>query len=168
MKFIFSNFGRLDVLVNCIGNNIKPKDGIITEEIWDSVMEVNVKSIFFICEQFMDFFTIEKPACIINFSSTAGIRPLPMSPHYITAKAGLIALSKYYAKIMAPFVRINVIAPGFIKTSSHNSETYDTIKNIIPLKRMAEISEIVETVYYIIKCQYITGEVIIIDGGLIL
>lgn len=82
--------------------NISVAESELTEKIWDEVISSNLKPAFFLCKFYRQYRAENSSGCIINFSSTAGIRPLPSSPHYITAKTGLIALSTYYAKIMAP------------------------------------------------------------------
>lgn len=167
MKSIFREYKTIDLMINCVGKNISVAESELTEKIWDEVISSNLKPAFFLCKFYRQYRSENSSGCIINFSSTAGIRPLPSSPHYITAKAGLIALSTYYAKIMAPHVRVNVIAPGFVQTQKHNSSAYDSIRDKIPLKRMATLSEIAETIKYIADCNYLTGQTIILDGGLI-
>ena len=167
MKSIFREYKTIDLLINCVGRNISVAESELSEAIWDEVISANLKPAFFLCKFYLRYRSENSSGCIINFSSTAGIRPLPSSPQYITAKAGLIALSTYYAKIMAPHVRVNVIAPSFVQTQKHNSPAYDSIRNQIPLKRMATLSEIVETVKYIADCNYLTGQTIVLDGGLI-
>ena len=103
---------------------------------------------------------------IINFSSTAGVNPNPTSPHYVTSKAGVIALTKYYAKLYAPKVMVNSIAPGFVATSNHCSSKYDSVKHKIPLQRMASVEEVAQSVYFILHSDYITGQTLLIDGGM--
>lgn len=164
---LFQQYNKIDLLINCIGKNSYVPDDEISEEIWDDIIAVNLKPAFFLCKYFLEYCNKINKGCIIHISSTAGIRPLPTSPHYITAKAGLIALSEYYAKIMAPNIRVNTIAPGFVQTQRHTSPSYDDIRKRIPMQRMADLSEIAQTVLYLAECQYITGQTIIVDGGLI-
>ena len=125
MKSIFREYKTIDLVINCVGRNISVAESELSEAIWDEVISANLKPAFFLCKFYLRYRSENSSGCIINFSSTAGIRPLPSSPQYITAKAGLIALSTYYAKIMAPHVRVNVIAPGFVQTQKHNSSDYD-------------------------------------------
>lgn len=165
---IFGLYGKIDVLINCIGKNYMAENGDITAHIWDDVIGVNLKPAFFLGKYYYQYNKENTKGCIIHFSSTAGIRAMPTSPHYITAKAGLIALSEYFAKIMAPNVRVNVIAPGYIQTEKHTQRSYDLVREKIPLKRMASMEEIYSTVMYLIDCEYITGQTIVIDGGMIL
>lgn len=164
---LFRAYGKVDVMINCVGKSASMPDSKITGKEWDEVVSANLKPAFLLCQGYRKCHDGFSRGCIINLSSTAGIRPLPSSPHYVAAKAGLIALSCYYAKVMAPAVRVNVIAPGFALTSRHADPKYDAIKRQIPLGRLAKLSEIAETAAYIVDCTYITGQTIVLDGGLI-
>jgi len=166
MEDIFQTYSKIDLLVNCVGKNSSIPDEEITEAVWDDVISSNLKPAYLLCKYYWKYCDRHSHGCIIHLSSTAGLRPRPSSPHYITAKAGLIALSKYYAQIMAPNIRVNTIAPGYVQTERHGSPDYDGIRNRIPLKRMADLSEIASTVTYIADCQYLTGQTIVVDGGL--
>ena len=104
---------------------------------------------------------------MIHIASTAGINPAPSSPHYVAAKAGVIALAKYFAKTMTPYVRVNVIAPCFIETSNHKDAKYDKVRNSNPLKRFVTTEEVAETAAYITECTYLNAQTIVLDGGMI-
>ena len=172
VETIFSNiyvkYSKIDLIVNCIGKNVKIIDEEIDECCWDDVLSNNLKPILFIGRYYHKYHQDGQTGCWINFSSTAGIRGIPVAPHYIVSKAGVIAMSEYYAKILAPNIRVNTIAPGFIETSQHNKSSYDSIRSSTPLKRMATFGEIVDTVMYLVKCEFVTGQTIVVDGGLIL
>jgi NAD(P)-dependent dehydrogenase (short-subunit alcohol dehydrogenase family) len=108
---------------------------------------------------------------IVNFSSTAGVRSLPQSPHYITAKAGIIALSEFFAKVYAPQIRVNCIAPGFVLTEHHlpkNYANYSDVVGRIPLGIMSSVPEIVKAILFLTSSSTITGHTLVIDGGLVL
>ena len=162
---------KVDLLVNVIGKNIKCPLNEVTEEIWSEVIDANLKSVFFLCRTFANAMIKFGGGMIINFASTAGIRAVPQSPHYVAAKAGVIALSQFFAKAYAPSVRVNCIAPGFILTKNHEPENYanyDDILNRIPMKQLTTIEETIETILFLATSQTITGHTIVIDGGLIL
>lgn len=166
MGDMFQTYSGIDLLVNCVGKNSSIPDEEITAEVWDDVISSNLKPAYLLCKYYWKYCDRHANGCIIHLSSTAGLRPMPSSPHYITAKAGLVALSKYYAQIMAPNIRVNAIAPGYVQTERHASPDYEAIRNRIPLKRMADLSEIAATVAYIADCRYLTGQTIVVDGGL--
>lgn len=166
IKSVFLEYGHIDVLINCVGKNIPHAVNHISGQDWDDVVSSNLKTAFFLCKYYWEYADKISPGSIIQLSSTAGLRPLPSSPAYIAAKAGLIALSGYFAKQMAPAIRVNTIAPGFVMTEKHASPAYDGIRQMIPLKRMASLEEVAETARYIANCEYITGQTIVLDGGL--
>ncbi len=169
MEELKKSYSHIDVVINCIGKNDHSEK--ITEEIWDDVISTNLKPAFFVSkfywENYFELNECKRIGCIIHIASTAGIRSIPSSPHYIAAKAGLIALSDYFAKVMAPYVRVNTIAPGFVATSRHNSPAYDGLIKKIPMQRMATTDEIAQTAEYIINCTYLTAQTIVVDGGMI-
>jgi 3-oxoacyl-[acyl-carrier protein] reductase len=168
---IISKFGAIDILINCIGKNIPVKLENIDLQLWKDVIETNLQSVFFLCQIIGAEMLKQETGVIINFASTAGINPLPKSPHYIAAKAGVIALTKYFAQVYAPNIRVNAIAPGYILTKNHKPEyniNYNSTLEKIPLGRMANIEEIIDIVYYIINSKYVTGQILVVDGGMTL
>ena len=168
---IYSSFGQVNLVINVIGKNTRESLDDISEEAWNDVIDSNLKSVFFICKTFGTRMLLEKKGTIINFASTAGIRPLPHSPHYIAAKAGVIALTQYFAQVFAPTIRVNAIAPGYVLTKVHLPENYSKYNDVIsktPLKKMVNKNEIVIAVKYLIGAESTTGQVLTIDGGLIL
>ena len=168
---ISEKYCMIDNLINILGKNIGRTLYEITEEMWNDVIDTNLKSVFFICRTFRKLFAQKNKGSIINFASTAGIRALPTSPHYIAAKAGVIALTEYFAQFFAPNIRVNCIAPGFVLTENHkplNYKNYDNIIDSIPLHRMATIEDIADAVVYLLKAMTITGHTLVVDGGLIL
>ena len=164
-----NKFPHIDVIINCIGQNNKEKD--ITEKIWDDVMSNNLKPAFFLSKYYWRYYYEENycqhKGCIIHVASTAGISPVPNSPHYVAAKAGLIALAKYFAQIMAPQVRVNVIAPCYIDTTNNKGPKYDKLRENNPMKRFATTEEVAQTAAYITDCTYLNAQTIILDGGII-
>lgn len=172
VRFISEKYKHIDALINTIGGNIKHMLEEVTEEDWNNVMDMNLKSVFFLCRAFAPLLmNNKKPGKIINFASTAGINPLPRYPYYIAAKAGVIALTKYFAKIYAPQICVNCIAPGFILTKNHSSESYNAYEKVLeslPMKEMTSIDEILDLVWFIFTSKTMTGQTLIIDGGLTL
>lgn len=166
---IYLEYKKVDLLINCIGKNTLGEIDDIDEKAWTEVIDTNLKSIFFLCKFFGKKMLENKNGLIINFSSTAGIKPILKSPHYIAAKSGVIALTKYFAGIYAPYLRVNCIAPGYVLTENHKPEKYSGYNeaiNRIPLQKMVGKEDITETVKYLIKSECTTGQTIAIDGGL--
>jgi NAD(P)-dependent dehydrogenase (short-subunit alcohol dehydrogenase family) len=168
---ISEKYGVIDSLINVLGKNRRGSLYEITEEMWDDVIDTNLKSVFFICQTFKKILDPCNGSSIINFASTAGIRALPMSPHYVAAKAGVIALTEYFAQAFAPSINVNCVAPGIVLTENHKPAKYanydDMIKRI-PLHQMASIEDVVDAVLYLMKAKTVTGHTLVVDGGLIL
>ena len=169
---ILKEFGHIDILVNNAGIT---KDGLVmrmTEEQWDAVIAVNLKSAFNFIHAVIPSMARQKGGSIINMASIAGQMGNPGQINYASSKAGLIAMAKSVAKEMGSRgIRANAIAPGFIVSEMTNAlpeavrEEY--IKNI-PLKRGGTVDEIANTALYLASdlSSYVTGQVIAVNGGL--
>ena len=169
---IIQDFGRIDILVNNAGIT---KDGLVmrmSEDQWDAVIAVNLKSAFNFIHAVVPQMARQKVGSIINMASIAGQMGNPGQVNYSASKAGLIAMAKSVAKEMGSRgIRANAIAPGYVVTEMTNAlpeavrEEY--IKNI-PLKRGATVEEIANTALYLASdlSSYVTGQVIAVNGGL--
>ena len=169
---IIRDFGRIDILVNNAGIT---KDGLVmrmSEEQWDAVIAVNLKSAFNFIHAVVPQMARQRGGSIINMASIAGQMGNPGQVNYASSKAGLIAMAKSVAKEMGSRgIRANAIAPGYVITEMTNAlpeavrEEY--IKNI-PLKRGATVEEIANTALYLASdlSSYVTGQVIAVNGGL--
>lgn len=171
-KKIIEDFEGVDILVNNAGII---KDGLIlrmSEQMFDDVIDVNLKGAFNFIKHLSRFILKSKSGRIINISSISGIMGNPGQANYSSAKAGLIGLTKTAAKeFSSRGVTVNAIAPGVIDTDMTASMP-DAPKNMlldaIPLKRMGRAEEIAKLAVYLSseEAGYITGQVISIDGGL--
>jgi len=162
-------FSRIDVLINNAGINIRKDFEDTKIDDWERMMDTNLKSSFFLTKYVGDVMFKQKDGNIINISSVLGIKPDSVSVLYGISKSALIMMTKYVAKLYAPHVRVNCIAPGFVDTDWHKDKSPDRINKItqqIPLKRFAQAKEIAELCLFLItKGHYFTGETIVIDGG---
>ena len=169
---ILKDFGKIDILVNHAGIT---KDGLVmrmSEQQWDAVIAVNLKSAFNFIHAVVPGMARQKGGSIINMASIAGQMGNPGQVNYASSKAGLIAMAKSVAKEMGSRgIRANAIAPGFIVSEMTNAlpeavrEEY--IKQI-PLRRGGTVEEIANTALYL-ACDlssYVTGQVIAVNGGL--
>ena len=167
-------FGPIDILVNNAGSLVKRQKILeITEASWDEVMDLNLKSVY-LCTQAVAQSMIErKSGTIINVSSIAGRNGGgPGAGTYAAAKAGVIALTKNYAKELAPAnIRVNCIAPGVIDTPFHEVfSTAEMIKGFvatIPMGRVGTSEEVAQVVGFLASdaAAYVTGQTIEINGG---
>src|SRR3954465_7584001 len=166
--------GRLDVLVNNAGIT---KDGLILrmdDEDFDSVIDTNLKSAFVSIRSAARPMMRAKGGRIINISSVAGVAGNAGQANYAASKAGLIGLSKSVAKeLSGKNITCNVVAPGFISTDMTDSlsdQIKDRVKEIIPLRRFGQPQEIAGVVSFLAgpDATYITGQVICVDGGMVM
>jgi 3-oxoacyl-[acyl-carrier protein] reductase len=168
---VIKDFGSLDILVNNAGIT---KDNLLlrmTEEMWDTVIDSNLKSVFNLTKHAMKHM-MRKGGSIINMSSVVGVFGNAGQGNYSASKAGIIGFTKSIAKEMGGRnVRSNVIAPGYIETEmTHvlDEKVKDTFLSSIPLKRMGKGEEVADTCVFLASdmSAYINGQVISVCGGL--
>ena len=159
-------FGRLDVLVNNAGIT---KDNLLirmSKENWQAVIETNFLSVFELTEMASEIMKKQGSGKIINMSSVAGTHGNAGQANYSTAKAGVVSLTKIKARELAPIVQVNAIAPGLIETDMTASFDLNKLANT-KLGRAGKAKEIADCVFMLAESgDYITGQVIEIDGGL--
>ena len=164
---IKADFGTVHILVNNAGVT---KDGLLammSESAWDAVMDTNLKGAFNMIRHCTGLFLRAKEGCIINISSVSGLMGNAGQCNYSASKAGLVGLTKSVAKELAPKgIRCNAIAPGFIRTDMTGTQENNPLLSMIPLGRMGEGSEVAEAAAYLATANYVTGEVLRVDGGI--
>ena len=172
VKQIVEDFGRIDILVNNAGIT---RDGLLlrmSEQQWDMVLTVNLKSAFNFCHAVVPVMTRQKGGSIINMSSIVGINGNAGQCNYSASKAGMIGLAKSIAKEMGPKgIRANAIAPGFIiteMTAQLSEEVRNAWMKMIPLRRGGTPEDIANVATFRASdmSSYVTGQVIPIDGGM--
>lgn len=168
VKKVIADLGGIDILVNNAGITCDKLLLAMSEEDFDSVLDTNLKGAFNMIRHTYKNFMKKKSGRIINVSSVSGLFGNPGQANYSAAKAGLIGLTKTVAKELASRnVTCNAIAPGFIKTDmTRDFEGNEDVLSSIPLKRMGEPDEVADLVLFLSRADYITGEVIRIDGGI--
>ena len=174
VKTAIETFGKIDVLVNNAGIT---KDNLLmrmSEEEFDKVIEVNLKGTYLMTKAVTKYMMKKRQGSIINLSSVVGVTGNAGQCNYAASKAGIIGFTKSVAKELASRnIRANAIAPGFIATDMTDvlsDEIKETIQNQIPLKRMGNAKEVAELAYFLGSEQssYITGQVIHVDGGMVM
>ena len=162
-----NQFGRLDILVNSAANFIQTDFAATTEAVWDASVDTNLKGPFF-CSQAAAPLLKESRGVIINMSDMGGILAwADFLPHSI-AKAGVIHLTKGLAKALAPEVRVNAIAPGTITMPGDPKNWETDFARRAPLRRTGTPAEIADAVLFLIRSEFMTGQVLIIEGGRVL
>ncbi len=163
-------FGGIDVLVNNAGTtHFIPHTDLkaLTEEVWDSILQVNVKGCFYGCRAAMPHLKT-RSGNIVNIASVAGIAGSGSSIPYAASKGAVITLTKSLARAFAPEVRVNAIAPGPVQTRwlAEHQDMIESAMQMTPLKRPAAPEDIAEAVVYLAhKATLVTGQVHVIDGG---
>ena len=174
VKQTIEKFGKIDVLVNNAGIT---KDGLLMrmkEEDFDKVINVNLKGTFNVTKTVVPYMMKQKNGRIVNISSVVGVTGNAGQCNYAASKAGIIGFTKSLAKELASRnILANAVAPGFIKTDMTNvlsDAVKETINTQIPLKKMGESSEVANAVYFLGNEEntYITGQVLNVDGGMIM
>jgi NAD(P)-dependent dehydrogenase (short-subunit alcohol dehydrogenase family) len=169
-----SQFGRIDILVNCAGIWIAGQTLLeCNEDDWDKVMNINLKGTYLCCHAVGKIMVKQKRGNIINLSSQVGLNASPGLGSYSISKAGIIMLTKQLALELARYnIRVNALAPGVVKTDFNKDLWKDPkvakgIADSIPLGRLAKPDEIASSVLFLASedSSYITGAVIRIDGG---
>jgi len=169
---IQKDFGHIDVLVNNAGIT---RDGLLmrmTEQQWDMVMTVNLKSAFNFSHAVVPVMARQRSGSIINISSVVGVAGNAGQCNYSASKAGMIALAKSIAKEMGSRnIRANAVAPGFVMTEMTRQLPEEVLKGWcerIPLRRGADPDEIAKVVLFLASdlSSYVSGQVIQIDGGM--
>lgn len=167
--FALNKYGKVDVLINNAGISQSKLFTDITEKEWDKMINNNLNSVFYCTKAVADNMIHNKNGLIINISSIWGQIGASMEVHYSTAKAGIIGFTKALAKELGPSnIRVNAIAPGIIDTDmckEYSKEEKDRIKEEIPLERIGSAQNIAKCVKWLIEDDYVTGEVISINGG---
>ena len=174
VKTAIEKFGYIDVLVNNAGIT---RDGLLMrmeEEDFDKVIEINLKGTFLVTKEVIPYMMKKREGSIINISSVVGVVGNAGQSNYAASKAGIIGFTKSVAKELASRnIRANCVAPGFIKTDMTDvlsEEVKENIHNQIPLKRMGEPEEVANLVYFLgsEQSKYITGQVVHVDGGMVM
>jgi 3-oxoacyl-[acyl-carrier protein] reductase len=165
--------GRIDILVNNVGMN---KDGFLMlmgEGDWEAVLKVNLTSVYHCCRAAVRKMIPNKQGKIVNISSVSGIVGTAGQVNYAAAKGGVIAFTKSLARELGPFnIQVNAVAPGLIETDMANQmppEQREAIIKSTALNRMGKPEEVAWAVLFLASPQsdYITGQTIVVDGGIV-
>ena len=159
-----SNLESLDVLVNSAafmpGGNVDA----LSMENWDESLDLNLRAPFLLSREAAKIMT--SGGLIVNITDVGAQKTWSRYPSYTVSKAALESLTKILARALAPKIRVNAIAPGFVLQSDIVSdEEWERLIHRVPLKRPARIEEISSALEFLLKNEYITGQTIVVDGG---
>jgi pteridine reductase len=158
--------GRLDVLVNSAA--IMERGDVLTLSAaeWDRTLAVNLRAPFLCAQQAARRMLAGDGGVIINIADVAGLRPWAGYPHHSVSKAGLIMLTQVLARALAPRVRVNAVAPGPVAApQGWDAARWQTVWSRLPLQRAGSPDDVGEAVVYLVQADFVTGEVLVVDGG---
>ena len=168
-------FGRIDYLIINAGVWKGAAIGEMAEELWDEVLDTNLKSAWAMCRAVVPEIKKQQKGAIVLVSSTAGQRGEAHYSNYAASKGGQISFTKALASELAPNIRVNCVAPGWIETAMvrpafDDAEYKQTVVESIPLKRVATTDDIALSICFLASdwAQHITGEILNINGGSVL
>jgi 3-oxoacyl-[acyl-carrier protein] reductase len=175
LKSVAEKFGRLDVLINNAGTTAswKPRDlESLSLEEWDRVFAVNVRGLFQVTRAAIPLLKQSK-GCVVNTASIVGLRPGPQPLPYAASKAAVVNLTKTLAWNLGPDIRVNAVAPGWMEGDWMKRMLKDKYEDLMgkrakatPLKRVVSADDVAETMMSLIHSnRFVTGEVIVVDGG---
>jgi len=167
---VIREWGRLDVLVNNAGMTFfvdhTDLDGL-TEDMWDRILAVNLKGLFFCCRAAARVMRREGSGRIVNVTSVAGFTGLGSSIAYSASKAGVISVTKSLARALAPEILVNAVAPGVVETRWIAGRDEFRTRGLAgtPLERLAQPEDVADAILYLARTDFVTGQVITVDGG---
>jgi 3-oxoacyl-[acyl-carrier protein] reductase len=171
MRRVDQEFGRLDALINNAGWTQRvPHEKLdeLTDEIWNQTLDVNVRGVFYCARAAAPLLRKQKGASIVNNASIAALTGSGSSIAYAAAKAAVVTMTMSLARALAPEIRVNAIAPGFVRTQFANwpAEMYEKAVTKIPLQRLPTVEDIANAMLFLVAdARSTTGEMILVDGG---
>ena len=172
IDYIIEKYGKIDVLVNNAGIDQEKMFQDITDEDWDNIIKVNVYSVFCTTQETLKYMLEKKNGCIINISSIYGINGGSCATAYSATKAGIDGITKSLAKELGPSnIRVNSVAPGCINTDMNSyltEQDWNLIREETPLGTIGEGKDIAKCVKWLVEDKFTTGQVISINGGIVI
>ncbi len=164
------HFGKIDVLVNNAGAIIRPGDWRSDMMTWHKTIDANLTSAWFMIREVAPYMQKRGKGAIVNVGSMTGVNGSPWVLAYASAKAGIVGLTKSFAKGLAPNVRVNAVLPSAVLTDmtvASGTDVTERFRTQTPLQRIAMPDEIARPVIFLASddASYITGETLVVDGG---
>jgi pteridine reductase len=159
-------FGRVDILVNSAAIFGTGELADATEAVWDEQFAINLKAPFFLSRAFASHLGQERAGSIVNIADWRAVRPGPSHIPYTLTKAGIVAMTQGLALALAPNIRVNAIAPGAILPPPGEADDYlARLAERIPLKRHGGPEDVARALLYLLDAEFVTGQVLFVDGG---
>jgi len=161
-----ARFGRLDVVVNSAGVMLPAGVEETTPELWDEVMDLNLRAGFFVVQGALPWLK-QSGGRVINIADVGGLEPWPRYNAHCISKAGVVMLTKTLARALAPEITVNAIAPGAVMPPDEwDADAREHLARTTPLRRLGGPDDVVAAALYLLEGgDYVTGETIVVDGG---
>ena len=168
---VLAEHGRLDVLINNAGTTeVIPHHDLAaaTPDIWRRLYDVNVIAPFVLVTAAEQALRAAAPGCVVNVSSLAGVRPTGSSIPYAASKAAFNHQTRLLAKVLGPDIRVNAVAPGLIETpwTEDWTDLHALVGAGAPMRRTGQPGDVAEVVMGLVRSSYVSGQVVVVDGGL--
>lgn len=164
IQSLVSSLDSLTIVVNSAAFMPSGNVEALTIETWDTTLDLNLRAPFFLAQECAKKMT--NGGLIVNITDVGAQKAWSRYPSYTVSKAALESLTRILARALAPKIRVNAIAPGFVLQSDIvTDEEWGRLINRIPLKRPARTEEIASALEFLLKNEYITGQTIVVDGG---
>jgi pteridine reductase len=164
VRDVAESMARLDVVVNSASVMLRMPMGTITAESWDAVLDLNLRAPFLIAQEAARY--LPDGGSIINIADLAAFEIWPPYVPHGVSKAGLVYLTQALARLLAPRIRVNAIAPGTVLLPENFDPVFAAhLTETTPLKRDGTPDDVVQAMLYLLNAAYVTGETIIVDGG---
>jgi len=162
-----ARWGQLDILVNSAAIMQSKPFLDITPEDWDATLGLNLRGPFLFSQHAGRMMLAQETGgVIVNIADEAGLAPWPRYVHHSISKAGVVMLTRATALVLAPTVRVNAIAPGPVfKPDGWTDERWDALRSSTPLDRLGSPQDVCNAVLYLIHADFVTGHVLVVDGG---
>jgi pteridine reductase len=161
---VAKSFGALDVLINSAAVMKRHAFGSVSEEQWDETMAINLRAPFFVAQSAAS--EMKDGGVIVNIADLAAFETWPSYIPHSISKAGVVKMTEGLARVLAPAIRVNAIAPGAVLLPDDWSDkTGERLSDTTPLGKIGDPQDVVEAMLYLLKADYVTGETIVVDGG---
>ena len=162
---VAAHFGGLDILINSAANFLETRFSQTTEENWDASLDTNLKAPFFCTQAAAPELEKSGKGVVINFADIGGLLGWKEFLPHSVSKAGVIMMTRVLAKELAPRVRVNAIAPGTITMAGDPAFWEEDFIKRAPLQRTGRPDDIADAVMYLATAEFVTGQVLVVDGG---